>query len=317
MGNNIITRNDAEALIPVEESRSVIQAVTQGSSTLRLMRKLPNMTSKQQKMPILSSLPVAGFVSGDNGLKAVSSAAWANKYITAEEIAVIIPIPEAVLDDAEYDIWAELKPTIIAEFGRVIDSAVLFSVDKPQTWPNGIVTEAITKNKKLDIGNGIDIAADINALMGFVEGDGFDVSGFAGGVEIKTLLRGLRDQNGGLIFQPSLQAETPSTLYAQPINYIKNGAWDNTTARLVGGDWNQAVYSIRQDMTYKVLDQAVISDGSGRIIYNLAQQDMVALRCVMRLGWQLPNPVTAIGGADRYPFAVLTPQTVTPSGGDG
>lgn len=312
---NIITRTDAEALIPVEESRGIIQAITQDSSTLSLMRKLPNMTSKQQKMAILSALPVAGFVSGDNGLKAVSSAAWKNKYITAEEIAVIIPIPEAVLDDAEYDIWGELKPVIISEFGRVIDSAVLFSVDKPETWPSGIVTEAISKNKAVEYGSGMDIADDINSLMGIVEGDGFDVSGFAGSIGLKSSLRGLRDQNGGLLFQPSLQADTPSTLYSQPISYVKNNSWNNTTARLVGGDWNQAVYAIRQDMTYKVLDQAVISDSDGKIIYNLAQQDMVALRCVMRLGWQLPNPITAIGGENRYPFAVLTPKTTTPSGG--
>lgn len=72
-----------------------------------------------------------------------------NKYITAEEIAVIIPIPEAVLDDAEYDIWAELKPSIISAFGKVIDGAVLFSTEKPTSWPDGIATSAITKKRRL------------------------------------------------------------------------------------------------------------------------------------------------------------------------
>ncbi len=76
---------------------------------------------------------------------------------------------------------------------------------------------------------------------------------------------------------------------------------------------------MRQDMTYKILDQAVISDGDGKIIYNLAQQDMVALRCVMRLGWQLPNPVTALNdnGSTRYPFAVLTPPSAQTQEDDG
>jgi len=34
---------------------------------------------------------------------------------------------------------------------------------------------------------------------------------------------------------------------------------------------------------------------------------MVALRAVMRLGWQLPNPINRINPNDatRYPFAVL------------
>ena len=314
--NNIITRSDAEALIPVEESKEIITAVRQSSAALSLMRKLPNMTAKQRTLPVLSSLPVAGFVNGDNGLKAVSAAAWDKKIITAEEIAVIIPIPEAVLDDAQYDVWAELKPSIVEAFGKVIDSAIFFSVNKPTSWENGIVTSAIAKGNVITRSNVSDIVQDINLLMGKVEEDGFDVTGFAGDISNKSSLRGLRDQNGGLLFQPSLTADTPSTLYAQPINYVKNGSWDKTQALLVGGDFSQAVYAIRQDMTYKILDQAVISDGDGRIIYNLAQQDMVALRCVMRLGWQLPNPVTALNpdGTTRYPFAVLAPQAVSGGG---
>ena len=233
-----------------------------------------------------------------------------------EEIAVIIPIPEAVLDDAQYDVWAELKPSIVEAFGKVIDAAIFFSVNKPTSWENGIVTSAISKGNVITRSNVSDIVQDINLLMGKVEEDGFDVTGFAGDISNKSSLRGLRDQNGGLLFQPSLTADTPSTLYAQPINYVKNSSWDKTQALLVGGDFSQAVYAIRQDMTYKILDQAVISDGDGRIIYNLAQQDMVALRCVMRLGWQLPNPVTALNpdGTTRYPFAVLAPQAVSGGG---
>lgn len=307
---NIITRQDAEALIPVESSKEIITAVSESSAALKLMRKLPNMTSKQRKIPILSSLPVAGFVDGDNGLKSVSAAAWKNKYITAEEIAVIIPIPEAVLDDAEYDIWAEIKPSIIEAFDQVIDGAIFFSKDKPASWEEGIVVKAKSIGKTIAKGTGDDIAEDINLMMGMVEADGFDVTGFAGDISNKASLRGLRDKNNGLLFQPSLTANTPATLYAQPITYVKNNAWDKETALLLGGDFSQAVYAIRQDMTYKVLDQAVITDGEGNIIYNLAQQDMVALRCVMRLGWQLPNPVTRLNGNDdtRYPFAVLTPE---------
>lgn len=308
MANNIITRSDAEALIPIEESKEVITAVRESSSALKLMRKLPNMTSKQRKLPILSALPVAGFVDGDNGLKAVSSSAWKNKFITAEEIAVIIPIPEAVLDDANYDIWAELKPSIVEAFGKVIDEAVFFGKNKPSSWIDGIIPSAIQMGNAIE--NSSDIAEDVNQLMGLVEEDGFDVTGFAGDISNKSRLRGLRDQNGGLLFQPALTADTPSTLYAQPINYVKNGSWDKDEALMLAGDFTQAVYSVRQDMTYKVLDQAVISDSEGNIIYNLAQQDMVALRCVMRLGWQLPNPVTALNTDDstRYPFAVLVPK---------
>lgn len=309
MATNIITRSDAEALIPTETAAEIITGVRQQSAALSLMRKLPNMATKQRKLPVLSGLAVAGFVSGDTGLKSVSAEKWANKYITAEEIAVIVPIAEAVLDDADYDIWTEIKPDIMEAFGAVIDGAVMFGVDKPDTWPTGLVPGAIAAGNTVPFGSGRDVAADINDAMALVEASGYDVTGYAADNTLKAALRGLRDQNGGLIYQPTLQAETPSTLYAQPIHYVRNGSWVGTTAKLLAGDWSQAVYAIRQDITYKVLDQAVISDASGKILYNLAQQDMIALRCVMRLGWQLPNPVNRLqpDEANRYPFAVITP----------
>ena len=308
---NIITRSNAEALIPTETSKGIIQKVTETSAVLPLMRRLPNMSTKTRKMAVLSAMPVAGFVDGDNGLKPVSSAAWKDKFITAEEIAVIIPIPEAVLDDAEYDIWAELEPSIIAAFNNVVDTNILFESDRTE-WPTPIVPSAIARNHAVALGTSIDIAEDTNVMMATVEDDGFDVDGFAGATSVKSKFRGLRDKNGGLLFQPSLTAGTPDTLYGQSLSYVKNGAWDKSKALMVGGEWQQAVYSIRQDLTFKVLDQAVISDADGKIIYNLAQQDMVALRCVMRLGWQLPNPITNLNENEetRYPFAVLTPTGV-------
>lgn len=308
MATNLIDRTDADALIPVEVAGEIIKSVTQQSAALSLMRKLPNMSRKQQRLPILSALATAGFVNGDTGLKAVSKAAWNNKFITAEEIAVIIPIPEAVLDDAEYDIFGEIKPQIVEEFGRIIDGAALFGTDKPASWPVALIPGAIAAGKTVALGTGLDVAADVNTLMGLVEASGYDVNGFAAAVSVKTQLRGLRDNTGAPIFQPSLTVGTPSTLYGQPISYPKNGAWDAETALMLGGDFQQAVYAIRQDITYKVLSEAVISDGEGKVIYNLAQQDMVALRCVMRLGWQLPNPINRMDtSANRYPFAVLAP----------
>ena len=73
------------------------------------------------------------------------------------------------------------------------------------------------------------------------------------------------------------------------------------------GDFSKAVYSIRQDVTYKLLTEAVIQNPDGSIAYNLAQQDMVALRVVMRLGVQIANPVTRRSGSNGFPFAVLAP----------
>ena len=62
--------------------------------------------------------------------------------------------------------------------------------------------------------------------------------------------------------------------------------------------------------TTKVLTEAVIQDpSSGEILYNLAQDDMVALRVTMRLGWEIPNPINALeeDASVRFPFSAILP----------
>lgn len=46
----IITRSNADALIPVETSREIIKEVAERSKLLPLMRRLPNMTAKQRTL---------------------------------------------------------------------------------------------------------------------------------------------------------------------------------------------------------------------------------------------------------------------------
>lgn len=68
-----------------------------------------------------------------------------------------------------------------------------------------------------------------------------------------------------------------------------------------------AVLGIRQDITFKVLDQAVLTDDTGAVIINLPQQDSQALRVVMRVAFAAANPITPeqANDAQRFPFAVL------------
>lgn len=125
----IIDRSGADSLIPVQEANEIIQGTITQSAVLSRGRKLANMTSKQYKVPVLDMLPIAYFVNGDTGQKKTTKQAWDKKFIVAEEIAVIVPIPESVLDDSEYDIWAEVKPRVTEAFGKVIDGAVLFGTE--------------------------------------------------------------------------------------------------------------------------------------------------------------------------------------------
>ena len=140
--SGMITRNNLAGLIPEPVSREIFQGVVEHSAVLKAGRKLPNMTSKTQSINVLDMLPMAYWVEGDTGYKETGSQAWDKKRLYAEELAVIIPIPEAVLDDTNYDIWGEVKPRIVEAMGRRIDEAVLFGFGKPSTWRKSIVDTA-------------------------------------------------------------------------------------------------------------------------------------------------------------------------------
>ena len=306
-----IDRTGAEALISEEVANEIIQGVAEQSTVLRMGRKLPNMSKKKYRMPVLDMLPVAYWVAGDSGFKQTSKMAWKNKYITAEELAVIIPIPEAVVDDADYDIWGEVRPRAVEALGKKIDGAVIFGVDKPDTWRDGLVDGATDARNVVTLGASDDLYDKIMAEDGViakVEESGFFPSGHMADITMRAKLRGLKDSTGQPIFRTGMQGATSYSLDGSPIDFPRNGAFDKTKALMITGDFSQLVYSIRQDVTYKLLTEATIVDPSTKeVIYALAQQDMVALRIVMRLGWEVPNPINSLKSteAERFPFAIL------------
>ena len=310
--SNQISRANAEALIPEDVSREIIQRVPEQSAIMRLARRLPDMSRSQRQMPVLSSLITAYFVTGDTGLKQTSEVAWTDKYINAAELAVIVPIPEAVLSDTDYDVWGEIRPRITEAMGLAFDRAVLYGTNAPADWPTSVVTGATAAGNTVTLGNGVDLYEDImgtGGTLATVEADGYMVTGHIGAMSMRSQLRGLRDANGVPIFVRTMNAATAYELDGAPVEFPMNGGVNPALSLLISGDWSQLVYALRQDITYKVLTEAVIQDAAGNIIYNLAQQDMVALRAVLRLGWQLPNPVNRLQPteANRYPFAVLLP----------
>lgn len=309
---NITSRADAEAIIREQVISTIFQDAPKQSTFMSLARKLPNMTSNQTRMRVLDFLPTAYWVDGDTGMKQTTRQAWDNVFIEAAELAVIVPISEAVLDDAEFDIFGEITPRVNEAIGQRVDSAIIFGVNRPRNWQNDIITLARQAGNNVAVGSSPDY---YNLLLGEggviskVEEDGFMATGALAAMTMRAKLRGIRAEDGSLIFKSDMQGSTNYALDGAPMYFPQNGSYDNTIAQLIVGDFKQAVYSIRQDVTVKILDQGVIQDPTTKeIVYNLAQQDMVALRIVFRMGWALPNPATRMD-EDRVgcPFAYLEP----------
>ncbi len=312
--NNVISRSDAAGLIPEDYSREIIAHLPDESAALALFRQI-TMSRAQLRMPAESALAVAYWVSGDTGLKQTTESDWTNLYLNAEELAAIVPIPETVLDDADFDIWALIRPQLTEAIARALDAAIFFGTNIPASWPQAIVPAAIAAANTTVEGLTPDkggIVGDLSAAMSTVEADGFDVDGIVANRSLRGKLRNARGTTGEQLTGMDPGSETqaaPNAVYSVPIKYPARGLWPSGVgaAEAIVGDFTQGLLGVRQDLTWKILDQAVITDGAGVIQYNLAQQDMVALRVVARFAFQVANSLTydQPTAASRYPFGVL------------
>lgn len=318
-----IPRSGAEALMPEEFQREIIQGVPETSSVMALGTKAPNMSRSQRRMPVLSVLPTAYFLNPGGGgtdasditRKKLTRQMWENKYLDAEELAVIVVVPENVLDDSDYDIWGEVRPKLLESFGVAFDQAVYYGTNAPSAWPSALVPAALAANNFVTLGSGGDVYDDImgeDGVIAKVEEDGFMVNGHVAAMSMRGKLRGLRDNVGNPIFKAlykeGVQGATRYELDGERMIFPRNGAVDPAQSLLISGDWSQLIYAIRKDITWKILTEAVIQDPTtGEILYNLAQQDAIAIRAVMRIAWQVPNPINRLqqDEDERYPFAVL------------
>lgn len=311
--NDLVTRADAQQLMPEEVSREIIRALPQSSLAMTRFKTIP-MSRKQTRMPILTALAQAFFVAGDTGLKQTTKEAWGGKFLEAEEIAVIVPIPNAVLDDSEYDMWDTIKPDLIEAAGALVDAAVLFGTGKPASWGPAIVPGAAAAGNTITRGAvaGRNVAGDANALMRLVAADGHPITGHVADSLLEFDLQGLNDSQGRPVFTQNLSERAgDKALYGRPFTYLNNGAWDSTQADLITGDWTQALLGMRQDITFSIHTEGVLSDALGAVVLNLMQQDSAAMRMTLRLGYQVANPISrrtaALAAASRFPFAALRP----------
>lgn len=327
-----IFRSDGSSLIKEDYARGIIKDAIQESAALQLLDKR-RMSQKTQRMSVVAAKPTAAFVTGsdtDVGLKATTNMSWADKTMTAEPIAAIVAIPEDLLEDADYDLWAEVKPELTEAVAFVIDSAVFFGSGAPTSWPTAIVPHAIAAGNTVNAGTGVDLAADLNSAMGAVESDGFYPNGWFYDLRERATLRGQRDANRQLLFSPRGPANTGISNAGDGItgNRRRSSAgagmiWDldaytsamglagftPTTGniRYLTGDFNQAIIGIRSDMRMTVLSEATLYNPDGSVLYALPQQDMKALRIVMRIAYQIKNPPTRLNtnATTRSPFAVV------------
>jgi hypothetical protein len=176
----------------------------------------------------------------------------------------------------------------------------------PQTYQAGIVRQAFDAGNYVTEGTGVDFADDVSLAMGKVENDGFDVN------------RDLRPAQGqgppprppATTREPIYQDVARPGLAGHPVRRADHLGRERPVGQQLRADHrrpNMAILGVRQDFTFKIFTEGVISDGSGNVVTNLMQQDAVAMRAVGRFAFAVANPINRDNATDatRFPFAVV------------
>jgi HK97 family phage major capsid protein len=296
-----ILRTDAAALFQEYLGQEIITQATKSSVALATLPTvvLPN---KSQRYPVLATLPQAQWLSGEGDKKPQSDVKWDKVTITAEEIAVIVPVDESVIEDANEDVVSRVTSLIIQEFARAIDTAVMFGdfggqtlASQPKGGIAGNARKVVTRGADAKVG----IGADFNQVFQGIEEIDAEVTNIYAAKRLRGALRDQRDGMGGLVYVPTMTNANVDAIYGVDTRYPLGFANQNSV-EAIAVDRTSIMIGIRKDVQVKILDQAMLS-GFG----SLAEQDAIGIRARMRIGYQFANPVWLNNPKREYPFAVL------------
>lgn len=280
MADALYLKDNLAGFVPEEQATEIIKDVARGSSILRLS-KVESMESDTKIFPMMTDGPGAYWV-GEGERIQTSVATWIFPEMKAKKLAVIIPTTKEKLNDTTIDVFGEMRPAIAEAFYKAIDAACLFGTNSP--FAKNIMGVIETTGNKVVLGTNEKLDLDISDVMALVEDGGLDVNGFSAHYGIKNSLRKLRDENGAPLFAAGTNQ---NELYNNPIEFVRNGAWDKTKAEIIAANWNYSLVGIRQGIEYEILTEATLQSvtmGDGKPL-SLAENDMIAIKATMRLGF--------------------------------
>lgn len=296
-----IVRADIEAAIREGYSGEFLKSAKGTSAVLQAV-PTKTMSNKTVKFSTRSERPTAGWVTDtDNtAIKPKSKIKWSYVTATAEEVAVIIPVHEDTIADADEDVLAEITAEGGAALGRVIDEAVLYGTNKPSSWTSSDFLASATAASQLYT---VDSAAGADDLYGAhlqaagaLANKGVIVSRAIGAPSLRWELANLRDGEGRLLVGgQNLPFDT---------TYSDNGTFDSDEAISFLLDPNHVRIGIRKSLEVKFSDQAYLT-GTGTDGFSLWERDMVALRFVMRVAYVQDTGLTSTGDAAAPIAAVI------------
>jgi HK97 family phage major capsid protein len=293
-------------LVPPEIMTEVLRIAQTFGLARSSMRYLPfSGPGNTRYIPALGS-SVNVYWTNEGAKKTSTQPTFAMVTQTLKKLAAIVPFTEEILEDSAINLTALIAELFAEAVAKEEDIQFFAGVGTPWTGVlnNGqvnVVYQAVAGAANL-------IADDLLAMIDATPSGALANAKFYMNRTVLSVIRKLKDLDGNYIYQ-NPGAGLPSTIWNYPVvtsdAFPTAGSVTTTPYVLFGNLQLGCIFGDKQQLRTQLLDQATITDTDGQTSINLAEQDMVALRIVERVGYvvALPSALT-----------VLDPQTQASSG---
>lgn len=285
-GYNIPTALLAEVMRIKEEGYGIAR---------REMRYLPfSGAGNSRDIPALSG-SVSTYWTAEGAKKTATQATFAKVTQSLKKLAAIVPLTEELVEDSAINLTA-LIAELFVEAVSIEEDAQFFAGD-------GTVFTGILNDTGAGRVPKLTLVAGKNTFAEATADDYLDLQ-----YKVKTSARAkgkyfmhptvvaevmkLKDTTNNYIYAMP-NGDKPATLWGKPVVECEalpatSAGTQNNKPFVIFGDLKQAcVYGDKGEMQVKLLDQATITDTDGTTVINLAEQDMIGIRVVERVGYAI------------------------------
>jgi HK97 family phage major capsid protein len=278
-------------LIPTELMTEVLRIAQTFGLARSSMRYLPfSGPGNERKIPVLGSSVKVEWVN-EKGKKPASQPSFGLVTQTLKALAGTCLFTEEILEDSAINLT-----TLVAE---LFVEAVAKEEDIQFFTGTGLPWTGVLNNGQVNIAyQAVAGVANLTAddLLGMIDAT---PSGALAGAKfymnrtVLSVIRKLKGVDGQYIYQNPGQGQ-PATIWDYPVvtsdAFPTASAVSGTPYILFGNLQLGCIFGDKQQMRTKLLDQATLTDSDGQTEINLAEQDMLALRIVERVGYVVALP---------------------------
>lgn len=291
---------DAGYTIPEPLANEVLRIVSVGYGRARQLFGYNLLTQGNTKRVTALGATLSVFWTDEGEKKQSSQPSFDLVTLSLKKLAVIVPMTEEVVEDSGVDLTALVAQLIREAIDKEVD--LQFFMGDGTVWTGIFKDTTIPTN---ELANNVTISGlrpeDIIGLA-----DDTPISPNNKYYMSRTVLSKVRvlrqnaDGTGDYLYNVLGNGGTSNsgvqggTLNGYPVEIIEaapsaaSAGTDGNKPIMMFGDLKTGVaYGEKSDIRFKLLDQATITDVDGETVINLAEQDMIALRAVQRVGFKV------------------------------